>query len=191
MKIGILGGTFDPIHIGHLKIAECAIKSLALDKLILMPCFIPPHKDHKITCPEDRLKMVKLAIEGHAGLEVSDYEITKRGISFSFDMLTDFKKTHPKDEIFFIMGSDSYKEFATWKNYTRIPELARLAIVQRPNSLCSSGGKAIELEMEASDISSSAIRASIGRREPVEGLVPDAVNKYILDKGLYHKLDNS
>ena len=129
MKIGILGGTFDPIHMGHLRVARAAVKALKLDKLIFMPCFIPPHKTRlDIASPRDRLAMIALAIHGKAGYELSDYEINKRTTSFSFDLLLEFKKDHPHDDVYFIIGSDLVKEFPTWKNYKEIPRLAALAV---------------------------------------------------------------
>ena len=187
MKIGILGGTFDPIHSGHLKIAQAAAGSLKLDKLIFMPCFIPPHKTPKnITAAEHRLEMIRLAINSYPNYEVSDYEIAKGGSSFSIDTISEFKQAHPNDQIFFIIGSDSLIELSSWKNGDRIPEVASLAVVKRPSYEYKTLPQGvIEVDMEPTPVSSSHIRLLLKEGKALKNLVPQKVAKYILEHKLY------
>ena len=108
MKIGILGGTFDPIHNAHIEIAKNALEQFKLDKVWIMPTPNPPHKDKaNITSVEDRVNMFKLAIENIDGLELCDYEIKKEGKVYSADTLTELKELYPDDKFYFIIGSDS------------------------------------------------------------------------------------
>ncbi|MBM3243930.1 MAG: nicotinate (nicotinamide) nucleotide adenylyltransferase, partial [Candidatus Omnitrophica bacterium] len=107
MKIGILGGTFNPVHIGHLILAEEALEKLGLNKIIFMPACLPPHKENiDIAAPNERLKMVKLAIKGNKKFIVSDIEIKRAGRSYTVDTVRELKKRSPKDEFYFIIGSD-------------------------------------------------------------------------------------
>ena len=187
MKIGILGGTFDPIHLGHMELAEAALKDLELGKLVFMPCSIPPHKNRKDIAPaKDRLEMVELAIEGRPEYKSSDYEVRRGGASFSVETLADLKKAHPGDEIFFIIGSDSYKEFSTWKDYDKIPKLVKIAVAERPSYAYDSLGEGmIEIQMKPSPVSSSKIRSILRKGGSIQGLVPERVRSYIARKRLY------
>jgi len=189
MKIGILGGTFDPIHNGHLELAKAAVTSLGLDKLLLMPCYSPPHKTRKdIASAQDRLEMVKLAIKGSSDYEASDFEIKHRAVTFSIDTLKCFKKDHPKDDIFFVIGSDSYRDLTNWKNYSELPKLAKIAVAQRPTHEARSLDKAVlAIDMSSSEISSSEIRHRIRRGEDISGLVPKDVGEYVKKRNLYSK----
>src|SRR3989338_3249134 len=118
MRIGILGGTFNPIHIGHLILAEEACFKLKLDKLIFVPTFIPPHKDMEPEMhPQDRLKMVQIAIEDNPSFEVSRFEIDSKKKSYSIDTLKEFRRIYGDDaELYFITGSDSLKDLFSWKD---------------------------------------------------------------------------
>ena len=187
MKIGILGGTFDPIHLGHLNLAEAAVNNLGLDKLVFMPCLIPPHKTRKnIASAQDRLQMIRLAIKRYPKYELSDYEIARGGTSFSFETLADFKKTHTEDEVFFIIGSDSYKEFSSWNNPDEIRALVKIAVAARPQYTYETLEESmIEIKMEPSPISSSEIRSILRRGGSIQGLVPEKVRDYIINKKLY------
>ena len=187
MKIGILGGTFDPIHFGHLRLAQTAADSLGLDKLVFMPCSVPPHKTREdIASSQDRFEMIKLAVEGYPKYEISDYEITKGGTSFSAETLAYFKKIHPNDQLFFIIGSDSYKELPAWESPNQIRKLAKIAVAQRPPHVCSiSDSDIAEIKMQASGISSSEIRALVKRGGVIKDFVPKKVESYIISKKLY------
>ena len=187
MKIGILGGTFDPIHLGHLKIARTALRELKLDKIVFIPCSTPPHKPiNAITPAEHRLKMVRLAIEGHRNYELSDYEISRGGTSFSAETLSDFKESHPDDEIYFIIGSDSYLELSTWKDNSRIPKLSTIAVVRRPSyDYKGLAMGVVEIKMPPVNISSSRIRSALKQGGVITDFVPAKVASYISKHKLY------
>lgn len=187
MKIGILGGTFDPIHQGHLKLAEAAANSLNLDKVVFMPCHIPPHKNRgDIAGAQDRLEMIRLAIEDLPRYQLSDYEIARGGTSFSIETLANFKKTHAADHVFFIIGSDLYRELATWRGHETIPRLVTIAVAERPSHPCGILGEGVvKIKMNLVDISSSRIRSLIKQKSPIKGLVPQKVKNYIVSKNLY------
>ncbi|MDD5501774.1 MAG: nicotinate (nicotinamide) nucleotide adenylyltransferase, partial [Candidatus Omnitrophica bacterium] len=123
MKIGVIGGTFNPVHIGHLILAEEAREKLGLDKVILIPTAMPPHKDASGIAPaEDRLKMLKLSVKGNKFFSVSDMEIRRRGRSYTIDTLRELKRRFARDEIYFIIGSDLLKYLNEWKDLGQILE---------------------------------------------------------------------
>jgi nicotinate-nucleotide adenylyltransferase len=188
MRIGLLGGTFDPIHNGHLAIAEQAYKQLALDKVIFMPASVSPHKvPDRSSDAEDRFRMIELAIKGRPGFEVSGYEIDKKGISYSVDTLQHLKATHPEEtEFFFLLGSDSLAELDTWKDRDRLFKLCKFIVFNRRGFSPDSKFPNVErLEIEPIDISSTGIRKKIREEEEITGLVPEIVEEYIKAKNLY------
>ena len=131
-KIGIYGGTFDPIHFGHVKAAENVLKTLRLDLIIFVPAGMPPHKEGKYNITAgDRLLMCKLATENNPRFIVSDYEVRHGGKSYTYKTLEFFKREFPGDELFFIMGDEAYAGFSTWKKPETIRSLAKLIVVKR------------------------------------------------------------
>ena len=131
MKIGILGGTFDPIHNTHISMAREALSQLNLDKVFLMPSFCPPHKNSSLVTNErHRVNMVKLAVAGLDNISYSDFELKNR-LSYTADTLTALKQQHPKDELFFIIGGDSISTFISWYHPEIILEKANLVVVKR------------------------------------------------------------
>ena len=136
-KLGILGGTFNPIHNGHLAMAEAARKAHGLDTVLFVPAPRPPHKDQDLAAVEDRLEMVRIAVPGHAGFEVSDIEVARPGISYTVDTLEALQSLHPDAELFFIIGEDSIPELPGWRHTQRILEVARVVAVNRPGSNAS------------------------------------------------------
>lgn len=187
MKIGLLGGTFDPIHNGHLKLAQSAIDGLGLDKLIFMPAFIPPHKDRNdIVSAHDRLEMIKLAIQGNSKYECSDHEIKEAKTSFSVHTLAQLKKNQPDDQIFFIIGSDSYLEFSSWNKPDQIRKLATIVVAKRPQYAYDSLDTDMkEIDMDPCPISSSEIRANLKQAKSIDSMAPQAVINYMIAKKLY------
>lgn len=195
-RIGIIGGTFDPIHLAHVNIAKEAKDRLNLDKVIFIPAGSQPLKiDKKVTRASLRFNMVEKAIEGYDGFEVSDYEIKKQGLSYTFQTLEHFKKED--EELFFITGADCLLSLEKWKNVKRIFELCTLVVLTRPGyderSLYKQkdyieekyNGKIVILELEGIDISSTEIRGLVREGKNISKLVASEVFKLIKNNDLY------
>ena len=195
-RIGIIGGTFDPIHLAHVNIANEAKDRLYLDKVIFIPAGSQPLKiDKKVTRASLRFNMVEKAIEGYDGFEVSDYEIKKQGLSYTFETLEHFKKED--EELFFITGADCLLSLEKWKNVKRIFELCTLVVLTRPGyddrSLYKQkdyieekyNGKIVILELEGMDISSTEIRGLVKEGKNISKLVASEVFKLIKNNDLY------
>jgi nicotinate-nucleotide adenylyltransferase len=187
MKIGILGGTFNPIHIGHLILAEEARENLGLDKIIFVPTFLPPHKDNSDIAPaSDRLAMVKIAIRGNKYFSVSEIEIKRDGRSFTIDTLKEFKKEYSQEELYFIIGSDLLKYLDEWKDLAEIIKLVKFVVVTRPGYPLENIPSYIKtMAIRAVDVSAFQIRECIRQNKSFRYLVPEAVYKYIIKKRLY------
>lgn len=208
MKIGILGGTFDPIHNAHVYMAKQALKSLSLNRVYLMPAFCPPHKNaDKITGEHHRIHMIELAIEGLSGIGCSDFEIRNR-LSYTADTLTALKETYPEDEFYFIVGGDSISIFESWYHPEVILEKASIAVIRRLDESNQKLDETIShirskfhdiitrnhhsitiLQTEISPISSSDIR-----RSPLEmsrDKISPKVYQYILENHLYSDHDKN
>ena len=187
-RIGILGGTFDPPHNGHIAIAEAALKELGLNKIIFIPAGSPPHKTKQpVSSKEDRLEMLRLTIEGKPAYEISDIEISRSGPSYTVDTLHYLNEHYPRDQFYYIIGSDNVSEMETWRLPDEIIQLATVAAANRPGFI-SSGifrDKVIYFNMMACDISSTMIRKRVKSDISIKGLVSPAVEEYIKEKGLY------
>jgi nicotinate-nucleotide adenylyltransferase len=211
MKVGIFGGTFNPVHFAHLRIVEEIRETLALEKVIFVPAATPPHKpladDLSFT---ERLKMVNLAIRGNPFFTVSDVEGQREGKSYSVDTLRVFKEMFPGDEFFFIMGSDSFADIRSWKNYAAIFSLCNIVTIARPGTHISllevlpvdiahefcyhesqtrlshrSGYSVYSIEGTQLDISSTAIRSLIRQGKSIKYLLPATVEHYIKQQRFY------
>ncbi|MBN1176042.1 MAG: nicotinate-nucleotide adenylyltransferase [Dehalococcoidales bacterium] len=200
MKIGVLGGTFDPIHLGHIMIAEEARQSLSLEKVILIPAGRPIFKTHRrLTPPEHRLKMVKLAAARQKYMTVYDMEIRRRGPSYTVDTLAELREQKgQQDEIYFIIGWDNLAELPKWREPERIIEMCRLAAVPRPgvpkpdleeleNRVPGIKRRTVLLEKPWTDISATDIRQRVAGGKSIDGMVPAPVAEYIKKHGLYLK----
>ena len=188
MKIGILGGTFNPIHIGHLILAQECRNCFDLDKVIFVPTAQSPLKDEvENVSPEDRLKMVELAIDSNEQFEVSDYEIKKGGISYSIDTIRHFKETHKDSEIFFISGADSAVDLSKWKDVDGILELCTFVIATRPGweEKSEYEDKILRIVIPYIDVSSTFVRERIKIKDPVRYFVSDKVLDYIKKQKFY------
>ena len=193
MRIGLFGGTFNPVHIAHLIIAERARDELHLEKLIFMPCAIPPHKTtQKVASASHRLDMLKLATRNHPHFEVSDLEITRGNVSFTVDTLQALHGMYScsKEEMFLIIGEDNVVEFNTWKNPDKILRLCRIGAVKRPNVNLSENDPVrhpdfFYIDAPLMDISSSDIRERVKNNKTITFLVPAAVEEYIVSHQLY------
>ncbi len=187
MRIGILGGTFNPIHIGHLILAEEAREKLKLEKVIFVPTYFPPHKGNgDITGARERYKMVKLAIKGNRHFKVSDIEIKRQGLSYTIDTLKAFKQRYPKDELYFITGSDLLKYLTEWKDLDEIIKMVRLVVATRPGyPLEKIPSYITTVGIRAVDVSAFEVRQAIKEGRSFRYLVPEAVCNYIIKKRLY------
>jgi nicotinate-nucleotide adenylyltransferase len=195
LRLGILGGTFDPIHVGHLAVAKGAIECARLDRVLFVPSAQPPHRAAALASAEDRLAMTKLAIEGEPSLEVSDVEVRRGGRSYTVDTLNELRRAHPDDELFLILGWDAARLFRTWHEPERVAALASVVIVDRPgvgqpglSELAGLGldpARVIKCHFPTPDVSGSALRRAVAARQPVTGQVPPAVELYIAERNLY------
>lgn len=188
MRIGILGGTFNPVHIGHLILAEEAHLKLNLDKVIFVPSFIPPHKeiDPKVK-PKDRLKMVQLAIADNPHFDVSKFEIESEKKSYSIDTLKEFRKKYgDKSQLYFITGSDSLKDLFSWKDINDIFKISKFIVANRPGYPVNNVPEEVEtVVITPIEVSSEDIRKRIKEGRSIRYLVPEKVHKYIEEHKLY------
>jgi nicotinate-nucleotide adenylyltransferase len=198
-RIGILGGTFNPVHLGHLILAQSAVETFNLSRLLFIPCAIPPHKRTSALLPaQRRLDMINAAIEGDPRFEVSDIEIERGGISYAVDTVAALTRSYPDSELFFVIGDDTLPELHQWKDIYSLLPMCRFAAFSRgrergtlrpddlkldppwPERLMAdfTAGRRIE-------ISSSDIRYRVAEGLSIRYLVPDAVEMYIAEHGLY------
>ena len=185
MRIGVLGGTFDPIHLGHLAAARAAIECAHLDRVLVIPTGVPPHRPATVASAEHRLEMSRLATQGDDRFEVSDIELRRQGASYTADTLRELHARHPSDELFLILGWDAAKLLGTWHEPDEVRQLSRLIVVTRPGSGPPATTSEILCERPTPDISGSALRRAIARGENVEDRLPAAVARYIAKNGLY------
>lgn len=197
-RIGVYGGTFNPVHLEHVRLASLAVSQLNLDKLFIIPTFLSPHK---ATAPIDakfRLDMLKIAFSGQDKIEVSDYEIEKQGKSYSYLTAEHFKALYPDSELFFLVGEDMLSDFKTWKNPERIMELADLAVFGREDFsldylseeqyfLSRFNKSFIKLSAVGKSISSTEIRLRVILGLSTEQLLDNSVREYIDKNALYKK----
>ncbi|MCK4385355.1 MAG: nicotinate-nucleotide adenylyltransferase [candidate division Zixibacteria bacterium] len=190
-KIGILGGTFDPIHIGHLILAEQARERFQLEEVIFIPSASPPHKtEQELSLAIHRFEMTKLALEGNSFFSVSDIELKREGLSYTVETLRKLKELHTDSEIYFLTGSDVLDEITTWKDPEEIYRLARIVIAVRPgfdkfDPEDHFAKKSIIVQITGVDISSTQIRERVRKGESIKYLVPSKVEEYIRKKNLY------
>ena len=196
MRIGIYGGTFDPVHAGHLVLAEQAREQLELDEVWWIPCQMSPHKtDRALTPGKTRLEMLQLAVAGHAAFKVLAVEIDRPGPSFTVDTLSQLVAEHPAHQWWLLMGADSLREFGLWREPERIVQMARIAAVNRGHlpppsttELHARFDDRVDLvTMPGLDISASDLRFRIATGRSVRYLTPRAVDAYITQHGLYRE----
>ena len=198
MRIGLIGGTFNPIHHGHLILSEYVRENFQLDKVIFIPTGLPPHKaELAVENPEIRLEMARLGIESNCFFNVSDIETYREGISYTIDTIMELKKLHLNDQLYFIIGADSLFQLPTWKDYEKLISTTNIIVVNRPggdNNLIEDkikeyedlfGGNIIEVKSPLIEISSSDIRNRVKNGKSIKYLVPQKVEEYILQKSMY------
>jgi len=213
MNIGIFGGTFDPIHWGHLRSAEEVGETYRLDRVYFIPASIPPHKRGQTTTPaRDRLRMVRLAVAQNPRFAVSTMELARPGLSYSIDTIREFAgKLKKSDSLYFIIGLDAFREIGTWRDYQEIFTLCNFIVTSRPGSkendplkgtgiavkklFCydskhrnyrhRSGTRIYFIELTDIAISASEIRALVRQGKSIPYLGPSSVQQYIKRRGLY------
>jgi nicotinate-nucleotide adenylyltransferase len=187
MKIGILGGTFNPIHVGHLILAEEAREMLNLDRVIFVPACLPPHKNGAEIAPaKARFEMIKAAIKGNKFFSVSDVEIKRTGRSYTIDTITELKAQFSNDELYFIIGSDLLTYLDDWKDLGQIIKMVKFIAATRPGYPLEKIPSYIQtLAIRAIDVSAFEVRSCVKQEKSFRYLVPEAVFNYINKKGLY------
>ena len=199
LRVGISGGTFDPIHYGHLIIAEQVREAMALDVIIFIPAGTPPHKvESGVTVPEKRYEMVNSAISSNPYFKISDMEIERQGYTYTVDTLKQLRNVYGNDaELFFIIGADVVAEFHTWKDYENIFGLCNFVAVMRPGFDKENIIKDIQnleerfkaridmVDAPLIDISSTYVRERVAQGKTIRYLVPQCVERYIEKQGLY------
>lgn len=192
MRVGLLGGTFDPVHVGHLIVAQDVIEELRLDRMVFIPCSIPPHKEAQACASaEDRFEMLRIAVKNNMQFVVSDVELVRGGVSYTVDTVIQLQQQGWGDhELFFVMGSDQAMEMESWKDPARLLEVCRIVVISRPGydlGILSSllEGNALTVAVRAVDISSSEIRERVAHQRSIRYLVPREVGEYIHKHGLY------
>jgi nicotinate-nucleotide adenylyltransferase len=189
MRIGILGGKFDPIHKGHEALAAAAARELKLDRVMLVPVYQHPLADSSKTmsaAPKDRLEMVRCAIQGNDKLEASDCEIARGGASYTGDTLRELKTKHPNDELFFITGGDWGQKLEHWKDIDAVFSLATFVVASRPGFDLKSLPKEVRaLQFRPLDISSTQIRQNLQQGKTVDQWISQKVLHYIHEHQLY------
>jgi len=209
MRTGILGGSFNPIHIGHLILAEEVREKLRLERVIFVPANLAPHKDNRdLAAAADRYRMIEMAVKTNKYFSVSDIEIKRNGNSYTIDTIKEFKEKYPDDALYFITGSDLLKYLEDWKDLKEIVRMVCFIVATRPGypldkiparlnnnhqtGLPDGGARLPDgqagistLEIRAVDVSAFEIRKAIKEDKSFRYLVPEAVFDYINKKGLY------
>jgi nicotinate-nucleotide adenylyltransferase len=193
LKVGIMGGTFDPIHVGHLRGAENAREGLGLDEVRFLPAQVPPHRAAPASSARDRYAMVALATALHPRFIADDLELRREGPSYTVDTLARLRDERPGDEVVLIIGSDTFPELATWKDHDRIFRMCTVAVVSRPDDgrpergatagpvpdgVCRVAGPGLA-------VSATEIRRRVKQGLSIRYLVPETVADYIAKRGLY------
>jgi nicotinate-nucleotide adenylyltransferase len=203
-RIGLLGGTFDPIHVGHLDVATAAQAALGLTEVWIMPSHRPPHRPQPVASSHHRFAMVALAVAGHPSWRASDLEVGRAEPSYTADTLGRLHEDgFAPDDLVFIVGADAFIDIESWHAYPRVLDMARFAVVSRPGIAASSlrtrlpalaarmsdgadpAAAIVLLDRPTADVSATAIRRRLADGQGVSGLVPAAVAQHIEQHGLY------
>ena len=200
MRLGILGGTFDPVHYGHLLLAECCREQCHLDAVWFVPAAVPPHKqDRGLTRADWRIEMLQLAIAGHEAFAVCRYESDRGGINYTADTLAHFQAEAPQRELFFLFGADMFHDLPRWHEPARICQLATVVAVRRAGEAALDFARlegiatpaqidqmrCHEVEMPLIGLSASDLRRRVAAGQSIRYRTPRAVERYIETRGLY------
>jgi nicotinate-nucleotide adenylyltransferase len=201
MRLGLLGGTFDPVHLGHLLLAECCREQLRLDRVLFLPAAVPPHKrDRQLTPAAQRIEMLELAIAGQERFAVSRWETDRGGVSYTVDTLRHFRQEDPEGDLFLLMGADMLQDLPHWHEAENVCQLAIVAVVRRPETrdpdftalAAVASPQRIELfrrhqvEMPAIGLCSTGLRRRVAAGQSIRYQTPPAVERYIQSQALYH-----
>ncbi|MFO7785954.1 MAG: nicotinate-nucleotide adenylyltransferase [Thermodesulfobacteriota bacterium] len=212
MRLGILGGTFDPVHLGHLRMALETAEELTLDRMCLVPSSMPPHKGGTAEASfADRTAMARIAVRGAPLLDVLDLEGRRRGVSYTILTLRELHDEYPGGlELYFVVGTDAFFEIGTWKEYRSLFDYAHFVLIDRPGvspgvlepfiqdldigairtapgvfRVGNSGNSLIRRQGTFMGVSSTQVRDAVARGKSIRFLVPEEVERYIIEKGLY------
>ncbi len=200
MRLGVFGGTFDPVHYAHLLMAEQCREQRELDRVIFVPAAVPPHKSgHLLTPGLVRIEMLRLAISGHDKFAISTLEVDRGGVNYTVDTLRSLRETHPEADWFFLLGADMLHDLPNWREAAKVCELATIVAVRRagalqPDFACLANLVSPEriehfrqqaVEMPAMELSSTEIRRRVRAGLSIRYMTPRAVEKYIETHGLY------
>ena len=199
-RLAIMGGTFDPIHMGHLRMTRAVQRQLEFDRVVFLPAYIPPHKQTRsdFASWQDRLAMVQMAIQNYDDFVVSSLEFDRGGISYTYDTVNFMQELWPDAEIYLIIGEDSLTQLYTWHRVLDLLRLVYFVAAERPGYEGEAGvarltraygswvaDKIIHAEVPETAISSTEIRKRLRESKPIRGMVPLEVEQYIYEQGLY------
>ena len=192
-KLGVFGGTFDPIHTAHLVVAEAVREAYALDEVLFIPTNVPPHKGAPSIGGEDRFAMVELAVADNPYFTASRIELDRAGPSFAEETLDTLRAERPDDALVYIIGADMLRDLDAWRNPERLVQIAQFVAVTRPGEDLQSPNSPVAAQVERYDmpalgISSTLVRARIAEGRSIRYLVPDAVAEYIERHKLYRPI---
>jgi nicotinate-nucleotide adenylyltransferase len=191
VRIGVFGGSFDPIHHGHLIVARAALEGLSLDQVRFVPVRQQPFKqgDHGAS-PEDRLVMLAVAVAGEPGFVVDRCELDRPGPSYTVDTLRTLRAAYPRDQLVLLLGADAARDLATWREAEVLPTLAEIVVLSRPGAAAVAQGLvSATFAVPPVDIAASDLRARCARGASIRHCVPDAVRALIADRRLYRERD--
>lgn len=196
-RLGILGGTFDPVHNGHIYSAQAVYEHMQMEKVVFIPAYIAPHKVGQEFAPaEDRFKMTELATEDYPYFEVSDIELRRSGVSYTVDTVRELRQLYPEHELYFVIGADTIPQLHTWNRISELLDMVTFVAADRPgynqaiDEACRNLGavareKIITLKTPEYSVSSTEIRQKVKSGNSLEGLVPPRVEEYIKKHRLY------
>ena len=209
-RIGLMGGMFDPVHLGHLQVAMAAQLSLQLDQVRLIPCLQPNHREYPFCTPQHRLAMLELAVREHPQLTVDDAEIRRGGTSYTIDTLLEMRERFPDDSLVYILGMDAYASLPAWHRWQELLDLTHFLVVTRPGyqldavplmaqqlaqrqvanaeaMFATPQGKVMIYSELQSPVSSTLVRKTIDAGRSISDLVPEAVESYLHDHDIYRR----
>ena len=190
-RVGILGGTFNPPHFGHLIMANEAYHSLGLDEVRFMPNAIAPHKEVQGVNAAQRLKMTELAIEGFLQFRIEDFEISTGGVSYTFNTISQLLEREPQTEFYFIIGGDSIEDLNSWHRIHELAEMVQFVGIGRPGYSNTTDFPVMMIDSPEMHLSSTMLRDRVAAARPLTFFVPEKVEDYIRKEGLYESEKNA